>query len=202
MGRRRGQLAFKFRSWGGKRRHAGRKAKGDRAGVRHGKRPNLSKHHPVHVTWRVRPEIWNLRGPKCFAAIARSFARGCDRRGFRLVHFSVQGNHMHLIVEAPDQVRLSRGLQGLAVRIARGVNRVMQRTGRVFADRYHEHVLRTAAEVANAVAYVLGNFTRHALRRGARIVESVIDPCSSGAQKNRVLVRTPLTWLLERFGSS
>jgi len=198
----RGQLKLEFRSWGGKRRRAGRKPMGVRAGVRHAKRPGLSKHLPVHVTWRVRPEIWNLRGPKCFAAIARSFARGCDRRGFRLAHFSVQSNHMHLIAEAPNEVLLARGLQGLAVRIARGVNRAMSRTGKVFADRYHEHVLRTAAEVANAVAYVVGNFARHALRSGRQIATDAIDQCSSAARDNVSLVKTPLTWLLRRFGPS
>jgi len=132
---------------------------------------------------------------------ARGWAQG-EGRAIRLVHFSVQGNHMHLIAEAPDEVRLSRGLQGLAVRIARGVNRVMGRTGKVFADRYHEHVLRSGAEVANAVAYVLGNLARHALRRGARVVEGMTDPCSSRARDNALLTKSPLTWLLRRFGPS
>jgi len=109
---------------------------------------------------------------------------------------------MHLIVEAPNEVVLARGLQGLAVRIARGVNRAMSRTGKVFADRYHEHVLRTAAEVANAVAYVVGNFARHALRSGRQIATDAIDQCSSAARDNVSLVKTPLTWLLRRFGPS
>jgi len=138
---------------------------------------------------------------QCFQAIARAFARGCDRGEFRLVHFSVQGNHLHLIVEAPDEVRLSRGLQGLGVRIARGLNRVMGRTGKVFADRYHEHVLRTGAEVANAVAYVVGNFARHLLRRGQRVRAGAIDPCSSAAATSG-LVASPRTWLLLRFGAT
>jgi len=201
MAKRRPQLAFKFRTWGGKRRRAGRKPKGERPGVRHAPRPRLSKYHPVHVTWRVRPEVWNLRLRQCFQAIARAFARGCDRRGFRLVHFSVQGNHLHLIVEAPDEVRLSRGLQGLAVRIARVLNLVMGRAGKVFADRYHEHVLRTGAEVANAVAYVVGNFARHLLRRGRRVREGAIDPCSSAATPSG-FVTSPRTWLLQRFGTT
>jgi len=156
----------------------------------------------VHITWRVGPEIWNLRGPKCFSQIARAFAHGCDRRGFRLIHFSVQGNHLHLIVEAADEIRLSRGLQGLAVRIARGVNRAMQRTGKVFAGRYHEHVLRTVSETAHAVAYVLGNVARHALRRGVALVLGGPDPCSSAASivaNARPLVAAPQTWLLKRL---
>jgi len=196
------QLALKLPFRGGKRRGAGRKPKGPRARVRHAKRPRLSRYHPVHITWRVLSGIWNLRGPKCFAEIARAFARGCDRRGFRLIHFSVQGNHLHLIAEATDEVRLSRGLQGLAVRIARGVNRAMGRTGKVFEGRYHEHVLRTVSETAHAVAYVVGNFARHALRRGVAVAVGRPDRCSSAAAtvaSAPPLVATPQTWLLKRF---
>ncbi len=130
--------------------------------------------------------------------LSNAFAGGCNRRGFRLVHFSVQGNHLHLIVEAPDSVRLSRGLQGLAVRIARRLNRLMARTGRVFADRYHGHVLRSPVEVARAVAYVLRNFLVHALRRGERIATAEPDECSSAAppETGPPLTAEPRTWLL------
>jgi putative transposase len=192
------QLSLELRSWGGKRKGAGRKPTGARAGVPHAARPRLSKHHPVHVTWRVLPHVWNLRSRRSFRVLSDAFARACDRRGFRLVHFSVQGNHLHLVVEAPDEVRLARGLQGLAVRIARGLNRMMGRKGNVFADRYHGHVLRTPAEVARAVAYVLGNFFVHALRRGERIDITSADEFSSAAlpETGPPLVTAPRTWLL------
>jgi len=162
------------------------------------RRPHLSRHHPVHVTWRMLPHVWNLRSRRCFVALARAFAGGRERRGFRLVHYSVQGNHLHLVVEAPDEVRLSRGLQGLAVRIARGLNRVMRRRGKVLTDRFHEHVLRSAAEVARAVAYVLGNFFVHALRRGEQVARPEADPYSSAKlpETGPPLVVEPGTWLL------
>ncbi len=192
------QLPLDLRTWGGNRKRAGRKPKGARAGVGHLKRPRLSRHHPVHVTWHMMPHVWNLRSRRSFRVLSDAFAQGCDRRGFRLVHFSVQGNHLHLVVEAPDEVRLARGLQGLAVRIARRLNRMMGRTGKVFADRYHGHVLRTPAEVARAVAYVLGNFFVHALRRGERVDETVTDEYSSAvvAETGPPLVAPPQTWLL------
>ena len=192
------QLEMKLPTWGGKRKRAGRKPKGARAGVPHVARPRLSKHHPVHVTWRMLPHVWNLRSRRSFRLLADAFVRGCDRLGFRLVHFSVQGNHLHLIVEAPDEARLARGLQGLAVRIARRLNRLMGRAGKVFADRYHGHVLRTPAEVARAVAYVLGNFFVHAQRRGERVDPTVADEYSSAAvvETGPPLVVPPRTWLL------
>jgi REP element-mobilizing transposase RayT len=65
------------------------------------------------------------------------------RFGMRIVHYSIQGNHLHLIVEVDDTVSLSRGVQGLAVRIARRLNALIRRRGAVFVDRYHAHALRT-----------------------------------------------------------
>src|SRR6266478_3769496 len=73
--------------------------------------------------------------------LKRPFARGCERFGFRLIDFSVQGNHIHMIVEAPDVVALGRAIKGLPVRMARALNKGMSRRGPVFADRYHAHLL-------------------------------------------------------------
>jgi len=192
------QLSLTLRTWGGKRKGAGRKPHGPRPGIPHVARTRLSKHHPVHVTWRMMPHVWNLRSRRCFRLLSEAFASGCDQLGFRLVHFSVQGNHLHLVVEAPDAARLARGLQGLAVRIARRLNRLMRRKGRVFADRYHAHILRTPAEVARAVAYVLGNFFVHALRRGDQVDASATDEYSSETARDTgpPLVARPQTWLL------
>src|SRR5262249_59717460 len=107
----------------------GRKPKGARAGVSHLARPRLASRYPVHVTIAMRKGVWNLRSRRCFTALSRAFWGGANRFGFRLVHFSVQGNHIHMLVEAEDQRALSRGMNGLNVRIARSLNRVMQRQG-------------------------------------------------------------------------
>ncbi len=90
---------------------------------------------------------------------------GAARFGFRLVHYAVLGNHVHLIVEAGDRKALWRGMQGLGVRIARRLNRVMGRTGRVMSDRYHAHILRTPSEVKAARVYLIGNAAKHYGRR-------------------------------------
>jgi putative transposase len=155
------QAAFRFRTWGGKRKGAGRKPNGPRAKLRHGKRPLLKARFPVHVTWRMRSDVWSLRTRRCFTALAAAFWGGRDRFGFRLVHFSVQGNHVHLLVEAKDGEALWKGMCGLAVRIARGLNKVMGRRGKVLDDRYHAHVLRTPTEVRRARNYLLQNALKH-----------------------------------------
>jgi hypothetical protein len=110
------------------------------------------------------------------------------------VRFAVLRDHVHLVVEAHGTVPLSRGAQGLAVRLARGWNRVMQRKGRVFADRYHAHVLATPTEVRNALPYVTDNYARHESRAGRDVGARYHDPYSSAARAD--LVSTEESWLL------
>jgi REP element-mobilizing transposase RayT len=93
--------------------------------------------------------------------LTSAFWGGADRFGFRLVHFSVQGNHVHLLVEAKDEKALAKGMGGLGVRVARGLNKVMGRAGKVLDDRYHAHVLRTPTEVRRARSYLLQNARKH-----------------------------------------
>ena len=144
------QQAFEFRTWGGRRARAGRRPNGERAGVSHLRRPALSHHHPVHVTLRVQSGLPSLRVGQLFARVQKALAAGQDRFGFRLVHFSVQSNHLHLIAEAANRRSLSRGLQGLNIRLARAINSELQRRGRVFADRYHARALQTPQRAALA----------------------------------------------------
>ena len=151
----------------------------------------------LHVTARLRPEVWNLRTHRCFRALRRSFERGCRRFGFRLVHFSVQGNHVHMVVEAPDPQSLARAMKGLEVRMARALNKVMNRRGPVFADRCHSHLLRSPRETAHAVRYVLENWSVHARREGWSISAGVDPYCSTAFHGcEPPLVAEPLWWML------
>ena len=170
------QLAFTLRSWGGKRARAGRKPVGDAAGVPHRARAPLASRHPAHVTLKVRPEAAGLRRGMLIRRLRACFRAGRERPGFRLCHFGVLGDHIHLICEAADALTLARGVQGLEVRIARGINKTLGRSGPVLADRYHARALKTPTEVRNALRYVLQNLAHH---RGAP-TRRWVDPCSSG----------------------
>ena len=155
------QLEFGFVNRGGRRLGAGRKPKGEQAGVPHRVRARMKKEHPMHVTARLQRGLPGLRRSRVFRVLRSCFLKGCDRKGFRLVHFSVQSNHLHLLCEAVNQERMVRGLQGLFVRIAKALNKLWFRKGSVFADRYHDHVLRTPREVRSALAYVINNARKH-----------------------------------------
>jgi putative transposase len=144
--------------------------------VPHLRRPKLSPHHPVHVTQRVQPGVGHLR-QQARARLIRGAMREVRLRfGLRVVHYSIQGNHLHLIVEAQSAAALSRGMQALAIRVAKALNAMAGRRGAVFVDRYHAHPLTTRRAAAAAVRYVLGNYRHHAREALPR---SWRDPLSS-----------------------
>lgn len=171
------QGTFRFTRWGGKRKGAGRKPNEEKAGVSHSARPRLSRHHPVHVTLRLRRGLPSLRHKVPYRALKRVFG-ACERFGFRLLHYSAQTNHIHCLCEAVDGRALSRGVQGLAVRLARALNKLWKRAGKAFAERFHSHILRTPKEVRTALLYVLQNARHH----GIWIASLRPDPFSSGAR--------------------
>lgn len=179
---------------GGRRKGAGR-PRGTRTSDRmpHTPRPRVSRHRPHHVTVRTTRGTWNLRSQRCYRHISTALAEVRRREGFRVIHFSVQHNHVHLIVEASDRRTMSNALKALLIRVARGLNRQMDSKGARFADRYHEHVLRTPTETCNALLYVVGNRAVHLARWGKSPALDV-DPFSSVASTE--LIHPPKSWLL------
>ncbi len=174
------QLELDRHSWGGRRPGAGRKP-GPSPRVLHRSREKFARGLPCHVTLKVRPGVPSLRTVKLVDEVRRTFSKGCERGEFRLVHYSLQDDHAHLVVEAKDKHALGRGMKAIGVRLARAVNRVFGRTGRVLADRYHLSVLRNPTQVRNALAYVLLNARRHAAKSGKGLPRAErLDPASSG----------------------
>lgn len=109
---------------------------------------------------RVMRGLPNLRAQSLVAAGRHALAKA-SREWFRLIHFSMQSNHIHLMVEAKDTSALSRGMAGLTIRLARAINSELGRSGRVFGDRYHARALVTPREVRHALVYVLMNHKKH-----------------------------------------
>lgn len=177
---RQGELPFAKRPSGpgGKRPGAGRKPNGDKALVSHLRRPELEGRHPLHVTLSIVREVGRLRIRERFLAVRTALRAGAEKFGLRIVHYSVQNYHLHLVLEATDRAALSRGVQGLAVRIARSINRHLGRQGKVFADRFHARVLSSPRQTRNALRYVLSNHLRHASGSADRPCGT--DPFSSG----------------------
>src|SRR3954452_14572475 len=173
-------------TWGGARKGAGRPVTaGRRRATPHRARPEHRARFPLHVTMRARAEVPSLRSPRAFAAV-RSALATASKSNFRLVHFSVQSDHLHLLVEAHDTDQLSRGVRGLAIRVARRVNGALARRGPVWGDRYHARALTTPREVRHGLVYVLMNFKKHRPADGSRL-----DGCSSAPWFEGFRAHTP-----------
>ncbi|HEY5676516.1 MAG TPA: transposase [Myxococcales bacterium] len=187
-----GQLALKLPKRGGKRPGAGRKPKGRRPLVSHRSRPKFENPAAVQVTLRVAGYVWNLRSRRCFEIIETCLEKARERFGLRVIEFTVLGNHLHLVVEADGDAALSRGMQGLNIRIAKTLNQLMDRKGRVFADHYHSRLLRSPTELVNAIAYVLGNAAHHYGESGQ---DRFSSRAYQAARRQKILSH-PRTWLL------
>ncbi len=204
---------MKFPAWGGKRKGAGRKQRlpGPKR-VRHRARPRLASRFPVHVTTRIRDDVPRLRNRTRCRVIRKAMLAVLDQPGFRINHFSVQRDHLHLICEAKSSEALAAGIKRFKTRVARGLNRQLGgRKGSVFHDRYHMEILRYPRQVRGTLCYVLQNARRHGL-----VIPSEAngaDPYSSAlwfdgwkdnswrkglSPPSEACVSPPGTWLLDK----
>src|SRR6476619_2404084 len=144
----------------------------------HVARPEVSPRHPVHVVLRVTREVGNLRTRHAYRAVRGAIGKCAARSDYRVVHVSIQSNHVHLVVEADDKRALTLGMQGFAISAAKRLNRELHRKrGEVFPFRYHATTVETPTQARNTISYVLNNWRRH--RADARAPWR-IDPYSSG----------------------
>jgi hypothetical protein len=181
--------------------------------VLHRERERIPGYVPVHVTVRVQRGVPSLRSVALVREFRRSLAAASERGSFRVAHYSLQGDHAHLIVEAHGKDALAAGMKSIGARLARAVNRVFGRSGPVLDGRYHHRLLRTPREVRRVLAYVLLNARRHLAKRSraSRATGRTLDPASSARwfdgwrpavasripeSRGRPEVARPRTWLL------
>ena len=145
--------------------------------VAHRRRRVIRRRTVLHVTVRVVRAVGRLRRRRLAPVLRAALVAGAVKEGFRICQFSIQGNHIHLVVEASSNAALSRGMQGFQISAARRINRALGRTGKVLADRFHEVHLTSPRQVRAALCYVLNNARRH----GEQVPEQFggIDPFSS-----------------------
>ncbi len=166
----------------------GRPPNGDRAGTSHEKRESFKASEPVHVVLRVAKDVQPLRRRDMYRAVRGATLVVASREDFHIVHISIQGSHIHLLVEAAGKSALSRGMQAFMISAAKRMNAALtvvdpgtleprRRAGRVFSDRYHSEVISNRRQARHALAYVLNNWRKH---RVDRDVTWKVDPYSSG----------------------
>jgi REP element-mobilizing transposase RayT len=181
----RAQQRFAFRTWGGKRKRAGRKQQNETKSQPHRVRPDISANVALHITLRVAPNVRRMRRRDAYQAIRKAMLVVLARTDFRIVHMSIQRNHVHLVVEAESKRALARGMQAFQISAARRLNQVdldgsgRARRGPVFPDRYHEEVVTSPTRMRHTLSYVLNNWRRHKEDRAPYAKTWHLDPYSS-----------------------
>jgi REP element-mobilizing transposase RayT len=170
---------------GEKRRGVGRPKQGARASERHQVRKAFRASEPVHVILRAHTDIGSLRKGEVLHAIREALITVAKLDEFRVVHFSVQRTHIHMICEAEGKRTLGHGMQTFGISAAKHINALIRdedgkrRRGAVFPDRYHARILKTPTQVRNCLRYVLNNWRHHGEDRGERSRHWKLDPFSS-----------------------
>ena len=172
---------------GGKRPGAGRPKSGAFASQPHKRRPRLKASEPVQVTIRAVKEVGRLRHFEAYHAVRKAIVATFGRENFRIVHLSIQGTHVHLLIEADDRMALARGMQAFQISAAKHLNAAItkrlglrkRRRGAVFTDRYHVTIIRTPRHARHELAYVLNNWRRHGESQKNLSTGWRIDPFSS-----------------------
>jgi REP element-mobilizing transposase RayT len=174
------QLELHLPTHGGRRDGAGCKPSGPRPRVAHSPRPPFHADHPVRITIRICAGLPSLRDLMAWRTIVEIFRELRSEPGFRIVHYSILINHLHLIVEHDGEEAFRISMQKLTIRLALRLNRAWRRRGRVIEHRYHDRQLCSPREVRNSILYVLCNSRKHAAEQRTRFAADWIDPQSSG----------------------
>jgi REP element-mobilizing transposase RayT len=171
---------------GGKRKGAGRKPRGTRAGPPHTKRPTIKPYHALHVVMRVVAAAGSMRRRAMYKAMRDASITAALRARFRIVHLSIQRTHIHMLAEAENELALARGMQGFQISAARnintalGVDKYRRRRGPVFSDRYHVEVIASPRRARHALSYILNNWRKHREDQQGLPSTWLVDPFSSG----------------------
>jgi REP element-mobilizing transposase RayT len=183
MGRQQGQLVLAFPRRGGKRRGAGRKRKLRWSSGRNEAREKFTGWTAFHITLRVTPDIGPLRRPAAYHAIREAMEVVLARPNFKIVHVSLETDHVHLIVEAADERALGTGMRAFQISAARRLNALVAdgRCGQVFVARYFPRKLGSPTQARNAIRYVLCNWRHHGEdESSAEVRYLAVDYYSSG----------------------
>ena len=132
----------------------------------------------MHVTLRGLHGLPSFRRQGFYKALEKVVRCMMRRNDFRIVEYSVQDTHIHMIVEAASKEALANGMKSFTGASNWALNKAWGRKrGKVWADRYHRQDLGSPKQVRNALVYCLNNYKKHA---GLPEGDTHVDECSSG----------------------
>lgn len=140
-------------------KHAGRPAKND-AGIRHTKRPDLTRPSSLHLTVKIEKSKANLKNKNVLAILKKAIFNA-RRQGLKVIHYSLEYDHIHLIIEADNNRTLGKGMQAFGVTLAKAINRMRKVKGQVYKHRYHFRQITSSRQLKNVMTYIFNNGVKH-----------------------------------------
>ena len=145
-------------------RNAGRKAIHDK-GIRHTSREFISRPSALHLTVKLkRADIQN----KVILRILKHAIYRSRLQGIRIVHFTLEHDHVHLYAECGSNLVLAKGMKAFGVTLVKGINKLKRSKGTLYKYRFHLRILKTPRDAKNVINYILKNGIKH--RRTLKVI--------------------------------
>jgi putative transposase len=144
------------------------------------RRPEIRRLTPVHVGVRFVKGTPKLRTRRFLRIVREALVAANEKFRFRVIEYSLQSNHLHMVAEAGDTYAVSRAMRGISISIAKRINAELGTRGVRVAERYFMKPLRTPLQTHLALRYVLNNYRRHAADWREFPRPDWVDPFSSG----------------------
>lgn len=152
-------------------KRAGRPSTKD-IGIRHTKRLVFNLPSAFHITIKVRDNKADIKNKRILQSLHHAIKRA-RLQGVRVLHFTLEYNHVHLVIESSNHKELHKGMQAFGISLAKKINKLKNLKGTVYKNRYHQKLLKSRSEFKNAVQYVFGNGVKH------KRASSKLDPFNS-----------------------
>jgi REP element-mobilizing transposase RayT len=144
--------------------------------IYHRSRPDLPAGKPVHITIKADKNfVPNLRNKILYKEIRASFKRA-RLLGIRIIHFSVQRDHIHFLIEAQNKTQLGQSMRVLSISLTKRLSQVLKKKIKALKTRYHLHILESLKEINNVANYIKNNGQKHRVTLTKDFFSSHISP--------------------------
>ncbi len=153
------------------RKGAGRPALHD-PGIRHTNRPHIKKPASLHLTIKVKKKKAEIKNKSVLKILKRAILNA-RKQGLRVIHFSLEYDHVHLLIEADNNLILGKGMQAFGVTLSKAINRLKKLKGGVYKHRYHFRQISSTRELKIVMNYIFTNGLKHGTAK------SILNPFNS-----------------------
>ncbi|MDD4973652.1 MAG: transposase [Bacteriovorax sp.] len=128
--------------------------------MRHTSRPHLSKACSLHLTVKIKKIKAELKNKSVLSILKRAILNA-RKQGLKVIHYSLEYDHVHLLIEADNNHILSKGMQSFGVTISKAINRMRKLKGGVYKHRYHFRKISSPRQLKNVLNYIFNNGIKH-----------------------------------------